>query len=97
MRSKVTVDYPYMRAWCHFVGYHRSFVQSQLGRARELNAPQDVLEENGPGQWLSLSDLPSQTAREYLETVVQMMGRIGAKSARSGGPKLARQSSQLAA
>ena len=97
MRSKVSVDYPYMRAWCHFVGYHQSIVQSQVRRARELNAPQDVLEENGPGQWLSLSDLPSPTAREYLETVVQMMERIGAKPARSGTRKLARHSSKLAA
>ena len=41
MRSKVSVDYPYMRAGCHFVGYHQSIVQSQVRRARELNAPQE--------------------------------------------------------
>jgi len=77
MRSKVKAkrvsDYPYMRAWCDFVGYQPSLIQSQVDRARELNAPHDVLEESAPGQWLRLGDLKSPTAHAYLRTAVESL------------------------
>jgi hypothetical protein len=73
VKPKLSTDYPYMRAWCDFVGYQPSLIQSQVDRARELNAPQDVLEESGPGQWLRLADLKSPTAHAYLRTAVEMI------------------------
>ena len=78
MKSKVKperlTDYPYMRAWCDFVGYQPSLIQSQVDRARELKAPHDDLEKSGPGQWLRLGDLKSPTAHAYLRTAVETMG-----------------------
>ena len=72
VKPKLLTDYPYMRAWCDFVGYQPSLIQSQVERARELKAPQDVLEESGPGQWLRLGDLKSPTAHAYLRTAVEI-------------------------
>ena len=89
MRSKDLPDYLYMRAWCHFIGYQSSLIRSQLDRARQLGAPQDVLEENGPGQWLRLSDLCSPTARDYLETVVRMIEHTASKSTARGSARSA--------
>ena len=70
-KSRVLADYPYMRAWCDFVGYQPTMIQSQVERARKLNAPHDVLEENGPGRWLRLADLKSPTAEAYLRSAVE--------------------------
>jgi hypothetical protein len=62
-----------MRVWCDLIGYPQSLIQSQIARARKLNAPQDILEENGQGKWLRLGDLKGATARDYLaRTVVEM-------------------------
>ncbi len=97
MRSKDLPDYLYMRAWCHFVGYQSSLIRSQVDRARQLGAPQDVLEENGPGQWLRLSDLRSPTARDYLETVVRTIERSAAKSTPRGSVSARPATSKLAA
>lgn len=73
VKSELLSDYPYMRAWCDFVGYQPSLIKSQVERARELKAPHDVLEESGPGQWLRLGDLKSPTAHAYLRTAVELM------------------------
>jgi hypothetical protein len=89
MKSKGLPDYLYMRAWCRFVGYPSSLIRSQVDRARQLGAPQDVLEENGAGQWLRLSDLRSPTARDYLETVVGMIERNALKSTARGSARSA--------
>lgn len=73
VKSEFLTDYPYMRAWCDFVGYQPSLIQSQVDRARKLNAPQDVIEECGPGQWLRLADLKSPAAYAHLRTAVEML------------------------
>ena len=63
-------SYPYLRLWCKQAGSYAYYVERQVKRARETNAPPDALFEiyqaaSPTGSWVTLRDLdPEHSFRQ---------------------------------
>jgi hypothetical protein len=67
------MDYPLIRAWGRQMGSMPYYIEAQVARARQTNAPHDALYERQSsagrtGQWARLDDLaPDHRLRPMLE------------------------------
>lgn len=65
--SKVKEDYPLIRAWGYrIMGSYKYYVEMQLARARENNAPQDAVYRNEDGTWNRLDDIQNPMVKSQL-------------------------------
>jgi len=57
-KYRVLKDYPMLRAWCLMMGSYPYFINQELAKAKETNAPQESIysriQENGDCWWATM-------------------------------------------
>jgi hypothetical protein len=69
------VDYPYIRAWGHMLGSRQDYIEREVQKAREANAPEDAIYASvAPGGvakgWARYSEVTSKSTRHTMERIL---------------------------
>jgi len=74
--TKQNLTYPYLRAWCSMMGSEPYYVEQQLKRAKESDAPHDAIYERAgpegePGGWATYHDISSPETRRQIDAILR--------------------------
>lgn len=68
------MDYPYIVAWHRMTGSYKAYIDRQVRKAQEDNAPQDAIYKgSATGEWHTVKEIENKTTRAYLEEQVRKL------------------------
>lgn len=68
--TQTQTDYPYIRAWGKFMGSHQYYINDEIARAKNDEAPQDAIYKRD-GRWITFRQITSTTTREVIEQMIE--------------------------
>jgi predicted transcriptional regulator len=71
-------DYPYIRAYGLLLGSFQSYIDSEVEKARQTNAPQTAVSQYQDGNWATFEDITFSDTRERIASIVAEMQKENA-------------------
>ena len=71
-------DYPYIRAYGLLLGSFQSYIDSEVEKARQTNAPQTAVSQYQDGNWATFEDITFSDTRERIAAIVAEMQKENA-------------------
>lgn len=76
--------YAYIRAWGKMSGSFPSYIERQVQRAEESNAPETAIYQKDDGTWSTVEDIKREETRREIEAIVKEMeenrhGKVGGR------------------
>lgn len=63
-------DYPYIRAWGQLLGSYEYFIEAQIERAQEDNAPDDAVYVDQEGRWHRFAHVTNEETRQQIDQLL---------------------------
>lgn len=65
-------DYKYIRAWGKMLGSFPSFIDNEVRRACEENAPATAIHKKASGEWATFEGIASQETKDRIAELVDV-------------------------
>ena len=74
------MDYLYIRAWGKMLGSFPCYIDREVEKARQSQAPQTAIYQRDNGSWATFGSVNSGDTRDAVQTLVNQMKRESADS-----------------
>lgn len=71
-------DYPYIRAYGLLLGSFQSYIDNEVEKARQTNAPQTAVSQYQDGSWATFEDITFSDTRDRIASIVAEMQKENA-------------------